>query len=298
MEHTLRFIQDQTSLDEWCRAQYNTISLLAVDTEFMRVKTYFPKLCLIQLATETELVCVDPLAIDDLSSLSNLLTAPNILKILHAASQDIEAIVHELDILPAPIFDTQIAINVMGEHDNLMSYQEMIDRYQGIHLEKDQARTQWDHRPLSPRQIEYAYDDVRYLINCYEILEYQITDKDLESELKNAHKVFEDRAHYEPDCENAWKKVKGYKRLRRIEKQLLMKLAKAREIMAVRRNLPKRWIIKDQELTELSKRFSSQNNTLDTDEILNKFNPDIKKILEEAITNFWNLGRDSSAPSN
>src|SRR5699024_1595133 len=168
------YIDTQEALDSWCNAQLSTIEYLALDTEFLRVKTYFPILCLIQLATDNEAVCIDPLALQDFTALKALLLAPHITKIIHSASQDLEAIVHALDILPMPVFDTQIAAQITQSVKIGMSYHDLVLHYCDVELTRDQTRTQWDLRPLTSEQLKYAYDDVHYLIPAYQNLSAEI----------------------------------------------------------------------------------------------------------------------------
>lgn len=252
------YIDTQEALDAWCNAQLNTIELLALDTEFLRVKTYFPKLCLIQLATETEAVCIDPLALKDFTTLKALLLAPHITKIIHSASQDLEAIIHALDILPAPVFDTQIAAQISQSIKIGMSYHDLVLHYCQVELTRDQTRTQWDLRPLSSEQLKYAYDDVHYLIPAYQQLMLEIESQHQQGLLKTNHQPLTERHRYEPDPEGAWKKVKGHKRMRGAAKQLLRALAKMRELIAIRQNLPKRWIIKDDVLIGIAERYAKK----------------------------------------
>lgn len=281
------YFKEQDLLDKWCEEQIETISLIAVDTEFMRVKTYFPKLCLIQLATHKEAVCVDPLKIQNLDALAKLLTAPHITKIFHAASQDLEAIVHALKILPAPVYDTQIAIQTLGKVKHSMSYRDMVQSYCGVELEHDEARTRWDQRPLSRDQIRYAYNDVLHLIECYEKIDAEIQEADKVAQLKNAFTPLTETERYEPNTEAAWKKVKGKNRLRGDELALLKSLAKMREMMAIQRDLPKRWLIKDDVLIRLSQDYHQQNFMLEDDYAINSYNDDIRARLIRTIQNFW-----------
>lgn len=284
------YIDTQEALDAWCNTQLNTIELLALDTEFLRVKTYFPKLCLIQLATSEEAVCIDPLAIDDLTTLKSLLTAEHITKIIHSASQDLEAIVHALDILPAPVFDTQIAASITHNNKVGMSYHDLVLHYCNVDLPHDQTRTQWDHRPLTNDQLKYAYDDVHYLIPSYHMLMAEIAEARQEGLLKTNLTPLTERERYEPSPETAWKKVKGYKRLRGTSKQLLKALAKMRELIAIRQDLPKRWIIKDDVLIHLSERYTKKSTKLYEDYAVASYPDNIQRNIINSIENFWERG--------
>lgn len=292
------YINTQEALDSWCNAQLDTIELLALDTEFMRVKTYFPKLCLIQLATETEAVCIDPLVLQDFTSLIALLNAPHITKIIHSASQDLEAIVHALDILPTPVFDTQIAAKITQDKSVGLSYHDLVLQYCEVDLTRDQTRTQWDLRPLTSEQLKYAYDDVHYLIPVYRKLMAEIEVNHQQGLLKTNHQPLTERERYEPDPEGAWKKVKGYKKLRGPSKQLLRSLAKMRELFAIRKDLPKRWIIKDDILIHLSERYTKKSPKLYADYAIASYNESIQTQLIKTIENFWENSSDKDVSND
>src|SRR5688572_2054630 len=134
---------------------------LALDTEFMREKTYRAELCLLQIADGDNAVCIDPLAIADLSSLAPLLGAPGVVKIMHAARQDLE-VLHPAVGLVYPVFDTQIAAALAG-HPAQVGYAELARRLLGVELAKAHTRADWSRRPLSAEEQEYALDDVRHL---------------------------------------------------------------------------------------------------------------------------------------
>ena len=136
--------------------------VLAIDTEFLREKTYYPKLCLLQLATEEESVIVDPLASLDLKAIVPLLEDERIVKLFHAGYQDLEIILREIGVLPRPIFDTQVACEFLGMRMQV-GYGALVEAYEGVHLDKADSLTDWSRRPLDARQLEYAADDVRYL---------------------------------------------------------------------------------------------------------------------------------------
>src|SRR5512147_46810 len=148
---------------------------LALDTEFMREKTYRAELCLMQLADGADAVCVDPLAIQDLAPLVPLLTAPDTVKIMHAARQDLEVLLPAVGLV-TPVFDTQIAAALAG-HPSQVGYAELARRLLGVELSKAHTRADWSRRPLSPEQQEYALDDVRHLGALRERLLEQLADK-------------------------------------------------------------------------------------------------------------------------
>ncbi len=139
---------------------------LAIDTEFMRESTYYPQLCLLQIATETDCVLIDPLAGLDLGPLYLLLAEERRLKILHAARQDLEVLVLQSGAVPAPVFDTQVAAALLG-HAPQIGYAELVARRLGHSIDKGQTRTDWSRRPLTAEQLAYAADDVHHLLTLH-----------------------------------------------------------------------------------------------------------------------------------
>lgn len=247
-------IETDDALANWINSQKD-ISVIAVDTEFMRVKTYFPKLCLIQLATQHSAVCIDTLKITHFAPLLELLTNPDITKIFHSASQDLETLATTFKIIPTPIFDTQIAEVVLGA-DHLMSYQDMVESYLNTILEKTETRTNWEKRPLTEKQIDYALEDVTFLLEIYPLIKSRLSAQD-EANLAERIDAISDIEHYLPHPENAWVKVKGRKTLKGKRLQLLKQLAHAREELAINANIPKRWMIDDMTLIQLAKHYAT-----------------------------------------
>lgn len=252
------FIDSDEALKNWLANQQD-LTAIAVDTEFMRFRTYFSKLCLIQLATDKEAICIDPLAINDFEPLLSMLTHPKIVKIFHSASQDLETLYTTFNLIPKPIFDTQIAETVLGA-DHLMSYQDTVEMRLDVLLEKTETRTDWEKRPLSQSQIDYAYDDVTYLYDLYLLMKGKI-------ETKEEQRMFFDKTEalymvekYAPNPEMAWMKVKARKTLRGKRLQLLKMLAKKREEVAIEHDMPKRWVVDDATLISISKDFNQPNN--------------------------------------
>ena len=145
-------------------------SVLAIDTEFLREKTYYAKLCLIQLATDDETAIVDPFAVDDLKVLAPVLRNENVMKLFHAGNQDLEILLREVGVLPHPLFDTQVAAALLG-HTQQIGYAALVHAECGVTLKKIDSFTDWSRRPLSDSQLEYAADDVVYLPRMYERLQ-------------------------------------------------------------------------------------------------------------------------------
>lgn len=286
------FIDTQESFDSWSATllqeiKQKDITAIGLDTEFMRERTYYPKLSLIQISTPQKLFCIDPLALKDFSPLKQILTMADLTKVLHSGSQDIEVLVHHFDILPTPIFDTQIAQSLLKEDEHPLSYQALVEKYQDIHLEKDQTRTRWDKRPLTKKQLAYAFEDVHYLLDCYQLICQKIKDKNLESQLKEALSLYNDPTLFKPQPNKAWKKVKGIKRLSSMALALLKELAATRENLAMTKNSPRRWLIKDKTLTLLATRFIEPTSSLTEDKIFQGMDATIKEALVKTISRFW-----------
>ena len=161
--HTkIQYIDSPAELEHLCR-ELSRAPWIALDTEFMREKTYYPRLCLIQVATTDLVACIDPLAVKDLSALLDVIYDSGITIVMHAARQDLEILYHLRGTLPAPDFDTQIAALLLGLPDQT-GYGNLVRELLGITLEKLHTRADWSARPLTRDQIKYAADDVIYLV--------------------------------------------------------------------------------------------------------------------------------------
>ena len=153
-------ITSNEQLADLCQ-RLKSAETLALDTEFIREKTYYPRLCLIQIASTEVVACIDPLSISEMQPLWDLLLNQDCLKVLHAARQDLEIFHHLLGEIPQPVFDTQLVATVLGYGEQI-GYGNLIKKVLNIDLNKGHARTDWLQRPLSPEQLDYAADDVRY----------------------------------------------------------------------------------------------------------------------------------------
>jgi len=233
---------------------------LALDTEFMREKTYRADLCLVQLAHEGSAVCVDPLAVPDLAALAPALTSPNCMKVMHAARQDLEVLLPAVGLV-RPVFDTQIAAGLAGFPAQI-GYAELARRLLNVELDKAHTRTDWSRRPLSAEQQEYALDDVRHLLalraSLLETLESRGRIAWLEEELAGLANA--DALRVAP--EDAWKKVKGLPSLDDARQRLAQNVAAWRERRADERNRPRGWILDDVSLREIVVRLPRSREAL------------------------------------
>lgn len=246
------YIDTPEALSELCE-QLAHVDWFCLDTEFIREKTYYPRLCLIQVGTPDVVACIDPLSIEDLSPLSKLLHDPNIIKVIHAASQDMEIFYYLDKKLPAPLFDTQVAASLMGLGDQV-GYGRLVEDMLQVSLDKSHSRTDWSQRPLEAEQIRYAADDVRYLRDIYQQERQWLIDHDRLHWLDEDFKNLSSTERYKPAPEEAWKRVKGNQRLKPQQLMVLKELASWREHKAMSSNRPKRWVLKDEVLLELARR--------------------------------------------
>jgi ribonuclease D len=216
----------------------------------MRERTYFPKLCLIQLATGRDLACVDPLAIGDLEPLTALLKKPASLKVVHAARQDVEALLTRCAGAPANLFDTQVAAALLGMQPQV-GYGELVQRMLGQPLEKAHARTDWTARPLTREQLEYAADDVRHLLPLRDVLSRELEKLDrhtwFDAEMQRLEAIFAMRTS--PD--EAWQRLRGIEALDPRRLAVAKALARWRELRAIQRDRPRGWILADDALQDL-----------------------------------------------
>ena len=248
-------IEQQSQLDELqpLFAQlHEQAGHVSVDTEFLREKTYSAKLCLVQLGIGDDQYCVDVLAINDLQLLVELFTDQRVVKIFHAARQDLEVLYQTLNIMPKPIFDTQLAAAFAGM-DMQLGYSALVAKRLEIELPKSQARTDWTRRPLSEEQLAYAAEDVTHLENLY-----QLGLDDLSTQNKHDWYDQEIAEYYDVD-KYVIKPSRAYLRMYggglNIAQQYTLKaLAEWREAHAQTRNIPRTWVLKDDRLFDLAAR--------------------------------------------
>ena len=231
--------------------RYQSASFLAVDTEFMREKTYYPQLCLIQISDGKEAVCIDPLAQGlELDALWNLMRNEAIFKVFHAAHQDLEIFLNLMGDLPRPVYDTQIAAMVMGQGDQV-GYDKLVKAVLDHDIDKTSRFTDWSKRPLSDRQIAYALDDVIFLARLYPIIINQLEKQGRFAWLTDEFDRLASPDAYRTIPENAWKRIK-IRHMKPSALLRLMHLAAWREREAQTRNLPRNRIVRDETLIDLA----------------------------------------------
>lgn len=240
-------------------------TVLAVDTEFVREETYFPILCLLQVASAERLALVDVRAIlglgGDLSPLFPVLQSPDCVKIMHAASQDLEVLYQAGAPQLASLFDTQVAAALLG-HPDQIGYAALVAARLGITLDKDAQRTDWSRRPLSAQQLSYAADDVRHLGLLREKLEADLGERGRLDWLWQETMRLATPARYQPDPDNAWRRLKGRARLPGAAQTVARALAGWREQTAIKANRPRKWILADDVLYALAQKMPQDEPAL------------------------------------
>ncbi len=218
---------------------------LAVDTEFMRERTYYAQLALIQIASENTHALIDVPALSSLEPLRDAFTRTDCLKIMHSASQDMEVLGQSLGITPTPLFDTQIAASFMGEADQI-AYAAIVKQRTGIELDKDQTRTNWLQRPLSPAQLGYAEADVLYLHELYEQLLAELKTAGRLKWVQDESQSLAEKMRLASEPELAWQRLKSLSRMTPSQQHTARDVASWREHRAQQRDLPREWILKKQ----------------------------------------------------
>ncbi|HTZ78705.1 MAG TPA: ribonuclease D [Stellaceae bacterium] len=246
----MTLITDKNALAEFCQRQA-AAEFVTVDTEFMRDRTYWPELCLVQVGGPKEAAAIDPLAPEmDLAPLFALMADTRVLKVFHAARQDIEIFHKLMGAVPAPLFDTQVAAMVCGFGESA-SYETLAGKLAGARIDKSARFTDWSHRPLTERQIQYALTDVVPLRTVYEKLQSRLKRNDRASWLEEEIRVLTDPATYTIDPRESWRRFKLRGSSRRTL-ALLRELAAWREVAAQQRNLPRNRILRDEQVLEIA----------------------------------------------
>lgn len=245
------FVEDQQTLAQVCEL-LDGADLVAVDTEFVRESTYFAKLCLIQLATDKLVTCIDCLAAIDPTPLFARLLDPNITWIVHSGRQDLEVVWHATGAKPARVYDTQIAAALLGEPPQI-GLREILAASLRVEIGKSLTRTNWAKRPLGSAALEYALDDVRYLLDLWRSLSQRLVSVHrLDWFIEDCNRALE--TSLEPDLPTLFQRTKGTGRLREQSVNAALALLDWREERARRADRPRRWILSDETLVALAAR--------------------------------------------
>ena len=224
---------------------------VTVDTEFLRESTFWPKLCVVQMAGPDEAVIIDALAEGlDLTPLYKLMADPGVVKVFHAARQDIEIFWNLAKTIPSPMFDTQVAAMVLGYGDSI-SYDQLVQRTTGDTIDKSSRFTDWSRRPLSPAQLTYAFSDVTHLRDIYLKLQADLEKRGRVQWVSEEMKILTSPDTYKQEPENAWKRLKARVKKPR-EFAVLIEVAAWREREAQSRDVPRSRVIKDEAIAELA----------------------------------------------
>ncbi|MGP1394327.1 MAG: ribonuclease D [Inquilinaceae bacterium] len=246
----MTMITDTDALAAFCKRQAKA-TFITVDTEFMRENTYWPILCLVQVAGPDESAAIDPMAEGlSLDPLYALLANPKVLKVFHAARQDVEIFVKLTGAVPKPVFDTQIAAMVCGFGDSV-GYETLVTKLAGARIDKSSRFTDWSRRPLTEKQITYALADVIHLRPVYEKLEQRLARTDRAAWLEEEMAVLTDPATYVTEPRTAWKRLKTRSSDPRFLARL-RELAAWREEEAQARDLPRGRMLRDEALLEIA----------------------------------------------
>ena len=235
---------------------------IGLDTEFLRERTFFPKLCLVQLAAAGEVWCVDTLKVGSLEPLVRALTAPGSRKVIHAARQDLEAFYLNVKRVISPVFDTQIAAGCIGLKPQL-GYADLVKTLLDVPLAKGQTRTDWSKRPLTAAQLEYAADDVKYLNEVAAKLTERLCALGREHWVIEDCLSLEDPRLYELDPAQAWKRLRNLNLLPPAARARGRAAAVWRESMARARDLPRGWILSDAAIFSVAATAPSSRAALD-----------------------------------
>jgi len=258
MRHPPRplYLDDSRSLEAFCDSIVPD-SVLGLDTEFIRERTYFPIFCLLQIEVGDQVVLIDTIKLSSLDPLRRLLLNSSITKILHSGRQDLEVIHQAIGVLPVNLVDTQIAAALAGYPDQIGYGRLVLDLF-GVQLDKEHTRTDWQQRPLSSDQLRYAADDVIFLSGAYHKLREQLSDLGRTEWLTEDSNALLDPTLYENQPQQAWRRLGGAQETSEPLLNRLKAIAGWREEIAQRLNLPKNWILKDDDIYSLARRTDGE----------------------------------------
>ena len=248
----LLFLSTQEELNAFCE-RASASRVIAVDTEFLREKTYYPRLCLVQVNTGSEIACVDPISIPNLDPLAELFEDPDVVKVFHACSQDLEVIYDAMGCVCENVFDTQVAAAFLGLRQQI-GYGQLVESFCGVHLAKAEALTDWSRRPLDPEQLVYAEDDVRYLPSIYEQMISKLIKLDRLSWVGPEMREVSDPARIKKDPLDAYLKLRRANSLTRRQLAVAREVCCWREEAAAARDVPRKWLLSDEVIVEICRR--------------------------------------------
>ncbi|PCK30472.1 ribonuclease D [Pseudoalteromonas piscicida] len=253
-------IESQQALDEFV-SNISAANVLAVDTEFMRRRTLYPEIALLQVYDGKHLALIDPLTDIDFSQLWALFADTHVLKVLHSPSEDIEVFLKFAGFIPSPIFDTQFALQLLGE-GSCIGFANMVKQLREVEIDKSESRTDWLRRPLTQKQLDYAASDVFHLLPCYEQILTQVNEKHLFNiVLQESELLAQKRSFRQPD-ELLYLDVKNVWQLKPRDLAILKELAAWRRAKAEKKNLALNFVLKEHNMVEIAKRRPSTLGSL------------------------------------
>ena len=248
----IQYIETAEALHTFCQTMKQA-DWVAMDTEFLREKTYYPKFCLLQIATLEWVVCIDPIALEgQMDELFAIINDPSIIKVLHSCRQDVEIFYQLSGKLPKPVYDTQLAAPLLGYQEN-PGYAMLVSGFLNINLSKTHTRTDWSQRPLSAEQVQYAADDVIYLAKIYCMMQEQLKALGRDQWLNEDFAQLLNPELYDLPPENAWLKIRGKNKLTGKQLAIVQVLAEWREKAAKNGDKPKNWIVRDEHILDMAK---------------------------------------------
>lgn len=227
--------------------------VLAIDTEFLREKTFHARLCLLQMATDDEHVIVDPFEVTDLTPLVPLMQNPQVTKVFHAGRQDVEILFRALGVMPEPVFDTQIAAALLG-FTQQVGYAALVHAECGVQLKKGDSFTDWSRRPLAESQLSYAAEDVIYLPTVYRNMRERLEQEGRLHWLDHEFHELVDPARYLSDPRTSYQRLKRVNQLSRRKMSAAREFAAWREQRAAKADIPRKWVVTDEQIVEACKR--------------------------------------------
>ena len=260
---------------------------LALDTEFIRERTYQSRLCLVQLADENSIFLLDALALPSLDPLARHLANPAVTTVVHSARQDLEILLQVTGQLPARVFDTQVAAVLLG-HGDQVAYSALVRDYCEVELDKTATRTDWSKRPLDMRQLDYAADDVRYLTHLFLTLEKALVACKRIAWMEEDCRLLCEPVLYAVDPWQAHLRIKGGRSLAGDSRRVLRWIAAWREEQAIQRDLPRQWILKDAGLLQIANRQAHNRIQLAQlsevpETFINRFGSEINEAVHKAL---------------
>ena len=288
LNNVIVLINNDKQLEKYLKDIKND-NILGIDTEFRRIDSYSPELCLIQIASKNHLECIDVLTINDLRPLFDKLYDGKTLWVIHSARQDIEALYCLSDRIPSMLFDTQIGASFLN-YPLQVSYQELTEKLQNVLLEKKFTRFDWRKRPLPKEVLQYALDDVKYLLPNYKILKKELTSQGKLSWAEEDVLFLLNKETYAPNYRQILKKTKGVNKISHKSQEKAFQLIHWRESVAQQKNKPRKWIMPDELLISYAngeKKLSESQNTLFEKFIKNskfKVNPEYALAPQKPLT--------------